>query len=85
MIGAAGLFAISSSPFQSCSEYDGWGFCWELKLWETESSYEIYMLVWQGKSKESLGDALMIPNCEKKIKKIKEKIWIKFSKMKKSL
>jgi len=62
MIGAAGLFAILAvfdfKAVQSMSEA-----CWELKLWETESSYEIYiyMLV-RGQIQGIIGDALMIPN-----------------------
>ncbi len=65
MIGAAGLFATSSFPFQSYSEY-GWG----LLGIETMGNWKLLWDIcwWQGKIQGIIGDALMMHNCEKKKK-----------------
>ncbi len=73
MIGAAGLFAtivavIDFKVVQSMSEA-----CWELKLWETESSYEIYMLL-RGQIQGIIGDALMIYPIVEKNKNLRKKL-----------
>jgi len=80
MIGAAGLFAtivavIDFKVVQSMSEA-----CWELKLWETESSYEIYMLL-RGQIQGIIWRCSYdIPNCGKKIF-LKKKIELKFQRL----
>jgi hypothetical protein len=47
--------------------------CWELKLWETESSYEIYMLL-RGQIQGIIGDALMIYPIVEKNKNLRKKL-----------
>jgi hypothetical protein len=54
--------------------------CWELKLWETESSYEIYMLL-RGQIQGIIWRCSYdIPNCGKKIF-LKKKIELKFQRL----